>query len=214
MDGIVERLAELEAALLERRRQAVAKEREAAEEVRWTNRQLELVNELQALAGGAIDLPEGKAVEHFDDERPAYDRVGVLERLLGPGIVSPPFAPFDRDEQTGEPVLDVRAVAGKRTLRQRAMGAAMTYGPNLRETSLADAIFRTGETRASSAKSIRSSLGGLVRYGTGWKREGGTLTYVGDDLTPNRELVLQLVRERQERERRLEVWDDLSGIEK
>ena len=212
MDGKSRRLAELEKVVLEEQRQAMSEERQAAEKVRRSILLLEIINELQALVGGAIDLPEGEAAECAGDERPAYDRRGVLERLLGPGVINPPFAPFDRDEKTGEPVYDKRAVAEKRTNRQRALGAAMTYGPNLREVSLADAIFRTGETSASSAKSIRSSLGGLVRYGTGWKREGGTLTYVGDDLRPNRELIIQLVRERNERERRLEVGDDLSGI--
>ena len=210
MDGILERLAELEKMVLQEQRQGVEEKRRAAEKVRWSTRLLEIITEFKALAGGAIDLPEGEAAECASEERPAYDRRGVLERLLGPGVISPPFAPFDRDEETGEPVLDTRAVAGKRTNRQRAFGAAMTYGPILREVSLADAIFRTGETRASSAASIRSSLGGLVRYGKGWKRDRGTLTYVGDDLTPNRELILQLVRERNERERRLEVGDDLS----
>ena len=52
MDEIVKRLAELEAALLERRRKAEAHERWAAEDVRWTTRQLEIVSELKALSGG------------------------------------------------------------------------------------------------------------------------------------------------------------------
>ena len=208
MDTFSELLAELEAELLERRRQAEAAKWQADEVVRWTTRQLEIVSELMVLSGGGVVSPEGGERDVAGDERPAYDRRGVLERLLGRGVVSPPFAPFDRDDETGEPVYDSRAITGKKTNRQRAFAAARVYGPTLREVSLADAIFRTGETRASSAESVRSSLGGLVRYGNGWERDRGTLTYVGDDLTPNKELILQLVRERNERLGQVEVGND------
>ena len=208
MDEIFERLAELEAALRERRRKAEAHERWAAEDVRWTTRQLDIVSELKALSGGAVTLPESGEVDVAGDERPAYDRRGVLERLLGPGVVSPPFAPIDRDDETGEPVYDSRAVAGKRNNRQRAFAAARVYGPKLREASLADAIFSTGETRARSAQSVRSSLGVLVRYGKGWERDRGTLTYVVNDLTPNKEFILVLLKERDEKRRQVEVGND------
>ena len=203
MDEISKLLAELEAALLERRRKAEADESRAAEDVRWTTRQLEIVSELKALSGGAVTLPEGGEVDVAGDERPAYDRRGVLERLLGPGVVSPPFAPIDRDDETGEPVYDSRVVAGKRNNRQRVFAAARVYGPELREASLADAIFSTGETRARSAQSVRSSLGVLIRYGKGWERDRGTLTYVGNDLTPNKEFILVLLKERDEKRRQV-----------
>ena len=208
MDEISKLLAELEAALLERRRKAEADESRAADVVRRATRQLEIVSELKALSGGAVTLPEGGEVDVAGDERPAYDRRGVLERLLGPGVVSPPFAPIDRDDETGEPVYDSRVVAGKRNNRQRVFAAARVYGPELREASLADAIFSTGETRARSAQSVRSSLGVLIRYGKGWERDRGTLTYVGNDLTPNKEFILVLLKERDEKRRQVEVGND------
>ena len=208
MDEISKLLAELEAALLERRRKAEADKSRAAEDVRRATRQLEIVSELKALSGGAVTLPEGGEVDVAGDERPAYDRRGVLERLLGQGVVSPPFAPIDRDDETGEPVYDSRVVAGKRNNRQRVFAAARVYGPELREASLADAIFSTGETRARSAQSVRSSLGVLIRYGKGWERDRGTLTYVGNDLTPNKEFILVLLKERDEKRRQVEVGND------
>ena len=98
------------------------------------------------------------------------------------------------DGATGEPVYDVRAVAGLGTIRERAYAAASVYGRRLREVSLAQAIFETGETAAPDAKSARWSLGSLVRYGDEWVRCRGWLVYKGT-LTPNKEMIREMYEE-------------------
>ena len=93
------------------------------------------------------------------------------------------------DPETGEPIYDPRVVAGKRTLRLRAYAAARVYGPKLWPTSLAVAIFATGETRAANAVNIRSALRGLIRYRTGWwEMQDRWFHYLGD-LTPDVEMI-------------------------
>jgi hypothetical protein len=107
------------------------------------------------------------------------------------------YLPTELDEVTKEPMYDVRVVAGKKNNRQRALAAAKVYGPKLREVSLAKAIVATGETGATSAASVRSSLGGLVRYGDEWTRERGSLIYLGGRrLPPDKEMILLLAEER------------------
>ena len=105
----------------------------------------------------------------------------------GWGFVDPEF-----DEQTHEPIYDWRVVAGKDTNRERALAAARVYGRELREVSLANAILATGEVRANSVAAVRSALGTLVRYGNDWMRAKGSLYYLGEELTPDEEMVRAL----------------------
>ena len=109
------------------------------------------------------------------------------------------FLPPELDGH-GEPEYDQRVVSKKRTYRQRALSAARVYGPEIREKSLADAIFRTGETGASSPAAARASLSGLTKYGEEWTRKAGWLIYTGD-LEPDRAMIRLLVNERDQRRR-------------
>ena len=109
--------------------------------------------------------------------------------------------PPDRDGENDEPIYLVSVVSGKRNSRERAFAAARVYGPELREISLAYAIFQTGETRAADAASVRGSLGGLVKYGADWRRERGWLIYQGAGLKPDMVTIFRLTRENDELKR-------------
>lgn len=110
------------------------------------------------------------------------------------------FLPPELDEN-GEPHYDQRVVSKKRTYRLRTLAAARVYGPEIREKSLADAIFRTGETGASSPAAARASLSGLTRYGEEWTRRDGWLVYQGEVLEPDLAMIRLLVNERDQRRR-------------
>ena len=198
------------AALWERDRQAERDQREAeergrrvGEKRRWMAEQIEILGQVLAELGmsddetdetdGTTVSPRGGGVGNPSVDRPAYERGSVISEILGPNFQY--FTP-DRDGDSNEPIYSVSVVSGKRNSRERALAAARVYGPDLREMSLADAIFRTGETRAADAVSVRGSLGGLVKYGTDWRRERGTLIYQGDGLQPDWETIRRLTEAR------------------
>ena len=116
-----------------------------------------------------------------------FDR--VFTKFLAPDL-----------NEKGEPVYDARLLDKCRTHRERAVALARVHGPEIKESALADVIFRSGQTTAANVKAVRSALSGLARYGQKWTRTKGWLVYVGD-LEPNRDQILMLVRERTARRR-------------
>lgn len=208
MSGLMEHLEQLEIDLLDKQCREAEKEWRAAEEKRWATAQLELVRQAKAEAqwllgaAGVADVSaEDAAVTEARVERPRGLDADWRRSLFG-DFAMIGFLPPDHDPETGEIVYDVRTVSGRRNNRLRAWSAACVYGPRLKASSLAAAIFATGDTKASGPESVQSSLGGLVRYGSEWRREpGGWLVYAGEGLAPNREMILQFTRERNERQR-------------
>ena len=196
MVDLISSFVKLETEILELKRQAKDEKREAAEKERQLAEQLRVVREAKAAAQelhGGGGNPGGK---------------GAAGRS-SPTVVGDPadegfgFLWAASDPETGEPIYDVRVVSGYNTNRERARAAAQVYGQQLRERSLADAIFATGETSASDGASARSSLGSVVRYGHEWTRLNGWLYYLGD-LTCNEEMVRLLTEERSESVQRVE----------
>lgn len=190
MVDLIAPLVKLEAEILELQRQAKEEKREAAEKERQLVEQLRVVREAkgaaQALVGG-VGIPGGQE---------------AVVRSLPTQIVDPSDEDYGflwpaLDPKTGDPLYDVRVVAGYNTNRERAYAAARVYGRQLREKSLADAIFKTGETSAPDGASARSSLGSLVRYGNEWMRLNGWLYCLGE-LTCNAEMVRLLTEESSE----------------
>ena len=209
MDSNYANLRMLEAAAMsrverwsEKEQQGKELQRLAAEEKRLAMMELRIIRQTMAekpetKAGGDEGgiSPEGIIVEAAADS----------ERQVGTGHDGPPwifnrpyvkFLPPRKDPETDEPLYDVCVVRGQRSNRRRAYAAATVYGPELRESSLAAAIYATGETKAGDATSVRSSLGALVRYGDDWKRENGWLVYRHNDLEPDMELITKLVERR------------------
>ena len=197
------KLIALKAAHAERRDKAIAAKLQAAEEEQWHTAQIDLIEQIEAesresgaAAGEVLLSPEVGGAEG----------VGVDGLVVKPGetiteIWGPNYRFFEPDEKD-KPDYDVRVAAGKRSNRDRAMAVARVYGRRLRESSLADVIWRTGDTAAVDAASIRGALGGLVRYGADWTRERGWLVYRGASLEPDEPWILQLTEERDERRRR------------
>ena len=190
MVDLISSFVKLETEILELKRQAKDKKREAAEKERQLAEQLRVVREAKAAAqelhgGGGYPGGEGTVVRSSPTEitDPSDEDYGFLWAAL--------------DAETGEPIYDVRVVSGYNTHRERARAAAQVYGRELREKSLAEAIFATGETSAPDGASARSSLGSVVRYGHEWTRLNGWLHYLGD-LTCNEEMVRLLTEERSE----------------
>lgn len=197
----------LEAGLRGRALRVEYEQRDAEERLRWSAaeggwiaEQLEILKLLKAELGIADDGAEwtsttlaGNEVDSPAVDQSAYVPGTIISQMLGPYFWA--LQP-DRDEETGDPFYDVRVVSGKRNSRERALAAARVYGGSLREQSLAEAIFRTGETQAADPASVRGSLGGLVKYGSDWRREHGQLIYQGDGLKPDRDTILLLARER------------------
>lgn len=183
------------------REQQAREQKRAALEDLWVIREAKA--EVAALGGGGGEVavsPEGVV----DAAVAEVERAPDAEREVGTGHDGPPWVfnrPFFRflrprkDPQTGEPLYDFKAVSGS-SYRERAFHAARVYGPELRESSLAEAIYATGETNANDPTSVRTSLGSLVRYGDQWTREKGWLVYRGDDLVPNTDLIKALAEER------------------
>ena len=176
--------------------EAAERERRATVERTWIAEQLSVLREVMLELGISDD-------ESGDAESPQGS--GDVE---GPGNAAPgrPFWTWppsrsywflEPEEKIDEPLYDVSVVSGMRNSRERAMAAARVYGPRLKEAALAEAIFLTGETRAANAASVRGALGGLVKHGRDWRREGGWLIYQGDGLKPDRETILRLIGERQ-----------------
>lgn len=189
-------IQELESRLREKGAQAEADQRSAEErahraaaERRWVAAQQAILDQLKAELGMVSSEVDSPAVDEL-----AYQPGTIISQVLGPYFWA---LPPEKDEETGEPIYDVRVVAGKRTSRERAYAAARVYGGDLRERALAEAIYRTGETQASSAASIRGSLGGLVKHGSDWRRERGQLIYQGGELKPDKDTILSLMGERE-----------------
>ena len=210
---VMKRLLALDAAFAEKEAQHAAKESRAGEKRRWFAAQREIIRQIiveveesGGAAGEVLVSPEGGGVGSVAvDDRVAERRAELLawrNAIFGDDFESLLYFTPDDDKETSEPVYDLRVLVGKRNNRERALSAARVYGRRLREAALADAIFRTGETGSIDAASVRGSLGGLVRYGRDWERERGWLVYQGETLEPDQETILQLARERDERQRR------------
>ena len=220
---VEEYIRRLQASLWEEDRQALADQRAGEEIVRrsvWQREsiaeQLGILDQLKAElgvvddeTGGTVPSPSDGGVVNPTFLGQVYERGSTIREILGPDFWR--FEP-DPDEATGEVTYDEGVVRGKKTSRERAFAAARVYGYRLREQALAEAIFRTGETRAADAASIRGSLGGLVKYGTDWRRERGYLIYQGERLQPDREKIKELWRKR-EALRQLARQDDGSQSE-
>lgn len=173
MADLISLLQTIETELLERQRQAKEQKREAAAEERRLAEQLGIV---RAAKEGAQNLGgSGVAPDEQESARRSVPTVITDPSDEDYGFVWPALNP-----QTREPIYDPRVVTGYNSHRERAYGAARVYGRQLREGSLADAIFEAGETGAVSASSARSSLGSVVRYGHDWTRLNGWLYYSGD----------------------------------
>ena len=221
---VAEYVRMLEAGLRERARQAALERREGEELVRraetierWVAAQGSILEQLKVELGIADDetgismnSPTGDEAESVAVASPVYERGSTIRQVLGPDweYVTP-----DKDPQTHEPIYDEGVVSGLRNGRERALAAARVYGPRLREGALADAIFRTGETRAASAASVRGSLGGVVRYGGDWRRERGVLIYQGEALEPDWETIRRLSQARQEQLQQGRQEEDCARID-
>ena len=202
-----EYIRRLQASLWEEDRQALADQRVGEELAQRAARQRACIAEQQGIldelkaemgiaddeTGGRLLSPSGNEVVRPTIPGRVYERGSTISAIRGPDFWR--FEP-DRDEATDEPIYDDDVVRGKKTSRERALAAARVYGYRLREPALANAIFRTGETRAADAASIRGSLGGLVKYGTDWRRERGFLIYQGEGLKPDQEMIGKLVQKR------------------
>lgn len=208
---VVEYIRMLKVGLREQARQAAADRREGEGLLRRADdaerrgaeqeRILELLEAALGITGDEADEAGSIAVES-----PVYERGSTIRQMLGDNweyLVPreseyfPPdeseYVVPDKDEETKEPKYEVSVVSGLRNSRERAFAAARVYGPELRERALARAIFLTGETGAADEKSVRGSLGGLVKYGTDWRRERGTLIYKGKELKPDWETMRRLL---------------------
>ena len=165
-------LAALEAEILERKREAKEEKRAAAEKERQLGEELQIIRTARQAARGLLpstDTPGDSGTRL----RTAPTRVtDAADEDYG-------FVWAAQDPETGEPIYDVRVVSGYGSHRDRARAAARVYGHQLREGSLAAAIFETGETSAADAGSARGSLGSIVRYGNEWTRLNGWLYYQG-----------------------------------
>ena len=206
---VMKRLLALDAAFAEKEAQHAAKESRAGGKKRWFAAQREIIRqiivEVEESGGAAVEVlvtPDGGAVGSVAVDDRVAERRAWRNAIFGEDFESLRYLTPDDDKETSEPVYDLRVLVGKRNNRERALSAAQVYGRRLREAALADAIFRTGETGSIDAASVRGSLGGLVRYGRDWKRERGWLVYQGETLEPDQETILQLARERDERQRR------------
>ena len=206
---VMKRLLGLDAAFAEEEAQHAAKELRSGEKRRWFAAQREIIRQIiveveesGGAAGEVLVSPEGGGVGSVAVHDRVAERLAWRKELFGDDFESLKYFTPDDDKETSDPVYDLRVLVGKRNNRERALSAAQVYGRRLREAALADAIFRTGETGSIDAASVRGSLGGLVRYGRDWKRERGWLVYQGETLEPDQETILQLARERDERQRR------------
>ena len=190
MVDLVTGLEELEAALLEEKR--LLKERLAL-----LRRTLAEAKRLSSSTDVVFSSTENRSRGNAGDEEPVGGGDAHVAGFGVPRDGVDGFLDSEQDPDTGEPIYDSRVVAGKRTMRRRAHAAARVYGPRLRVMSLAVSIFETGETEASGPASVRSSLGGLVRYGDDWTRERGWLHCV-PLVTPDVEMIRRLSDERVE----------------
>ena len=209
MDDIFVSLAELRGRVVEDMRQGAEKELAGAEQRRRAEATLALVDEIYAEAVRLFGVPDGIDIPPNGEEggRPSSDDLiarlhAQRQWLFGGDLASMQYLTPELDEETGAPVYDSRVVVGRPTNRLRALAVARVYGPRIKLASLADTIFRAGETRATDVASVKASLGGLTRYGVDWQRvASGWLEYKGEGLAPNREMILELVEERRERSR-------------
>ena len=184
MVDLISSFTKMETEILELRRQETEKKRAAGEMEGQYTEQLRILRKARAEAqalhgGGGIPGREGTVGRSFPTE------------IVDPSDEDFGFLWAASDPESGEPMYDVRVVSGYKTTRERAHAAAQVYGHQLREKSLANAVFATGETSASDGASARSSLGSVVRYGNEWSRLSGWLYFLGD-LTRN-EKVIQLL---------------------
>ena len=187
MVDLISSIIKLETEILENRRQETEKRRAAGEMEGRYDGELRILRKARAEAealhgGGGISGREGTVGRSFPTE------------IVDPSDEDYGFLWATSDPESGEPMYDVRVVSGYKTTRERAHAAAQVYGHHLREKSLADAIFATGETSASDGASARSSLGSVVRYRNEWSRLSGWLYFLGD-LTRNAEMVRLLTEE-------------------
>lgn len=155
------------------------------------------LSEKYRLQGERLALVRRALAEARDLAEPGVQGSGLGGEGIWAAGVEPESEGFmvpETDDATGEPIYDVRVVRGLGTMREKAYAAAAVYGRRLREVSLAQAIFETGETSAPDAKSARWSLGSLVRYGEEWVRDRGWLLY-RSTLTRNEELIREMYEE-------------------
>lgn len=207
MDEILAGLLELRGRVVEDMRQGAEKELAGAEQRMRAETSLKLVDRIYANAVRLFDVPGGVDLPPNGEEGgcPSSDeliaRLHAQRQWLFEGdLDSLQYLTPELDEETGAMVYDSRVVVGKSTNRLRALAVARVYGPRLKLASLADTLFRAGETRATDVASVKASLGGLTRYGVDWQRvASGWLEYKGEGLAPNREMILELLKERQER---------------
>ncbi len=173
MVDLTSSLETLETELLELKRQAKEAKRQAAEKERQLGEQLRIVRTAKQEASDLVpssNTPSGSGTP----------RRAVPTRITDPSDEDYGFLWAAQDPENGEPIYDVRVVSGYNSHRERAHAAATVYGHQLRERSLAEAIFASGETGAVDASSARSSLGSIVRYGSEWTRLNGWLYYSGE----------------------------------
>ena len=209
MDGIFANLQVLEAAAISRVDRWSEKEQQSKEQHRLAGEEKRLaMKDLQVIRQTMAEMPESRGGDGESADSPQAIAVAAsadAARQVGMGHEGPPwvfnrpffrFLPPTKDPATGEPVYDSALVREKRSNRQRAYAVARVHGPEVRESSLAEAIYATGETNAADATSVRSSLGALVRYGNDWRRESGWLVYRHDDLEPDMEMIKRLVEQR------------------
>ncbi len=189
---MIDMIERLEAGLRAKLRQAEVDWQEAevlrcraVRDREWAEDQLRVVRLLRAAMGTADDETDeiqtalaGSELGWAAADALAYEPGAIIREMRGPDF----WRHNPAVDRMGDPIYDVSVVSGKSNSRERALAAARVYGYRLRELSLAEAIFRTGETNASSPQSIRGSLGGLVKHGGDWKRERGWLVYRGDEL--------------------------------
>ena len=181
MVDVVASLSQIEMELLELQRLAREMKYAAAEEERQLGEQLRVIRgakEESQSVSKRVGVSGGNGRSGRSSPREIIDPSDEHFGYLLPA----------EDPETEDPIYDLRVVSGYKTNRERANAAAMVYGRSLREKSLAEAVYATGETEAADAPAARSSLGSLVRYGTDWKRSEGWLYFQGD-LSCNAEMV-------------------------
>ena len=202
------RATERERRATEDGRRARADKSRAREESGWltellveVERSIANAKKIGGLDGETVVPAEGGEVAASSADDPVAARFARLDEIFGEDFRSLMFLTPDNDEKTGEPKYPTEVVAGKGSNRNKALAAAQVYGRKLREPALAEAIFKTGETKAADAASVRASLGVLVRYGQEWERERGYLVYRGEHLEPDKVTILRLAAERDEKKR-------------
>ena len=183
-------LTSAEAEIMEEQRKTQQEKRRAEEKGAEAQEKLRIVRVAKREASFSVG---GKAVAVGEDSKALV----VPRQIVDPTDPDYKFLWPAWEPGSDDPIYDPRVVAGHKTNRERGYAAARVYGTSIREKSLAQAIFETGETSAKDASSARGSLGSLVKYGGEWTRLRGWLYYV-DDLEPNEEMIRRLADEASE----------------